>query len=216
MRLFEVNTKLQVLEHNLFNEFFTEIVMSFLGLDDIIKRVQSSGRLSWNGNSDQRSFNLNNVKKTKNQWVCNIQSSWSRWIWVIIQGSWEFRWFSTHQLLWIHPPCWWHSQAAGNTAYPWRHNSPSTVWKESQFINIFYYFPQNSLHNLTTSYKAAGSCRHYHWDHATIWWTTGLAPEMRKWRHWQHETDMTEVDDRLRKDHLDTWYHDAWSWHCIL
>ena len=53
MGLLEVHAELEVAEHNLLDELLTEVVISLLGLDDIVKCVQSSGGLACNWNSDQ-------------------------------------------------------------------------------------------------------------------------------------------------------------------
>ena len=41
MGLLEVHTKLEVAEHDLLDELLAEVVVPLLGLDDIVKRVQS-------------------------------------------------------------------------------------------------------------------------------------------------------------------------------
>ena len=46
MGLLEVHTKLEVAEHDLLDELLAEVVVPLLGLDDIVKRVQSPGGLS--------------------------------------------------------------------------------------------------------------------------------------------------------------------------
>ena len=45
--LLEVHAELQVPEHDLLDELLAEGVVPLLGLDDIVKSVQSSRRLAW-------------------------------------------------------------------------------------------------------------------------------------------------------------------------
>ena len=46
VRLLEVDTQLQVTEHDLLDELLADAVVAFLGLDNIIESIQSSCRLS--------------------------------------------------------------------------------------------------------------------------------------------------------------------------
>ena len=46
VRLLEVDTQLQVTEHDLLDELLADAVVAFLGLDNIVESIQSSCRLS--------------------------------------------------------------------------------------------------------------------------------------------------------------------------
>ena len=54
MGLLEVHAELEVAEHDLLDEFLAEVMVPLLGLDDIVKRVQSSGGLACKENNFRR------------------------------------------------------------------------------------------------------------------------------------------------------------------